>query len=63
MRTTIRLNEHLDSAAKERVEAASDSEVERRLLECRVRDVDEGEITLLDWEDVKVEVARVLNRR
>jgi putative addiction module component (TIGR02574 family) len=48
----------LDGAPDAGVEAAWDSEVERRL-----REVDEGKVPLLDWEDVKIEVSRALNRR
>ncbi|HEV3456590.1 MAG TPA: addiction module protein [Thermoanaerobaculia bacterium] len=48
----------LDGIPEAGVEAAWDAEVERRVAQ-----VDQGEVELLDWNDVKVNVAQALKRR
>jgi putative addiction module component (TIGR02574 family) len=48
----------LDGIPETGVEAAWDAEVERR-----IEQVDQGKVQLLDWNDVKAEVARVVKRR
>lgn len=48
----------LDGIPEAGVEAAWDAEVERR-----IEQVDQGKVQLVDWNDVKAEVARVVKRR
>jgi len=48
----------LDGTPEEGVEAAWDAEVGRRIAQ-----VDRGEVQLLDWNDVKADVAQVVKRR
>lgn len=48
----------LDGAPEAGVEAAWDVEVERRIAQA-----DQGEVHLLDWNDVKSDVAQAVKRR
>jgi len=48
----------LDGATEAGVEAAWDAEVERRIAQ-----TDQGEVQLLDWDDVKADVAQAVKRR
>jgi putative addiction module component (TIGR02574 family) len=48
----------LDGVPDAGVEAAWDEEIERR-----IQRADQGEVQLLDWNDVKSEVAQTLKRR
>jgi putative addiction module component (TIGR02574 family) len=48
----------LDGIPEAGVEAAWDAEVKRRIAQA-----DQGEVQLLDWNDVKADVAQAVKRR